>query len=213
MLSSVSMALVYLRDKGEIKLTPEVIRDNLSLSTILTLYNRTDLPNHIHTALKYYLSSVVGLDLTTQNISDVAGEQHGFLQMQFIKIFGGLIAYPQIFGGNNINLEDVLNSKKQFVLIVNFPDFSATIKEKEDYFHIFMYLLKSSFKQYSIDKNAHDWIKYVLLDKMPYTNLNLPIKLNIVPVNYIFLDEKEHSKGITIIPKKGELVKLLHPTT
>ncbi len=210
LLSSLSMALVYLRDKGEITLKPEVIQDNLSLSAILTLYKRTDLPNHIHTALKYYLSSVVGLDLTTQHISDFVREQHGFLQMQYIKILGNLNVYPQVFGGNNIHLEEVLNSQKKFVLIVNFPNFEETYQNKQDHFHIFMYLLKSSFKQYSIDKNAHDWNKYVLLAKMPKTNLNLPIKFNIVPVNYIFLDEQNYSEGITIIPEK-EHIKLIHP--
>lgn len=206
--SSILMALVYMRDTGEIKLTPNTIRDSLILDNVLKLYYREDFPTHIHSAIKSYLFALPAFNINLDKQSDSTYEMHGYLQMQFTRVLGFMIDfYQNVFNENTISLLSVLKKQEKFILIVNFPDFEK-FYDLENFFHIFMYYFKHSFIDYTINKNSLNYSTYLLLESMPEFNLNLPAKYNYVPVNYIFLDNKFSNEGIHIIPEKDNQISI-----
>ena len=95
LISVVMMILTYLRDKDEIILDWEIIREYLILDVLIKIHkpgnsHRIDLPKHTHAALRAYLFSIPGYDDSAVKQNDSVIEQHGYLQMVFTKIIGQL---------------------------------------------------------------------------------------------------------------------------
>lgn len=188
--SCLFMALVWLRDQGEIKLTPSLIREYLMFDKFIELYERTDLPTHINMALKSYLISLPGFTLEDKdNHKDIFLEQHRYLQMQYIKplcLMSDL--FPYIFNNDKTFLLDVLNKQEKFILIVNFPSFKDySLSSLFSFFYIFFL---QSLTQSSLDKNFSQYSYYLLLEDIDY-NINLPVKLLSAPVNFILNNNNE----------------------
>lgn len=130
LISAVIMALVYLRDEGEILLDVEKIREYLSLVNIIDLYKRKDLPHHVKEALKGYLVSLPGFDEKASKQSETVGEQHGYLQMQFTRTLGSLAdSYGFIYKTNlgEVDFRDVVLNRR--ILVVLLP---ALEKSKDE---------------------------------------------------------------------------------
>lgn len=188
--SCLFMALVWLRNQGEIKLTPSLIRDYLMLDKFIELYHRKDLPKHIHMALKSYLVSLPGFNIEEDNMrKDLVLEQHGYLQMQYIKplcLMSDL--YPYIFNNEKTFLLDVLNKQEKFILIVNLPSFKDySLSSLFSFFYIFFL---QSLNQSSLEKNFAQYPYYLLLEDIEY-NITLPEKFLSLPVNFILNNDKE----------------------
>lgn len=87
LISSVMMALIYMRDHKEILLDTSLIREHLILNNIVKLYkNRKDLPSHVGSALRAYLVSLPGFQESAVTQTITTNEQHGYLQMQISPI-------------------------------------------------------------------------------------------------------------------------------
>ncbi len=118
LVSTITMVLVYMRDKKELVLDVNQIREYLNLENILKLYKtREDFPPHIKATLKSYLVSLPGCQIGAPKQNDVTFEQHGYLQMQIVPILNKL----ELIENNNIVLtkiqwiQDVVNDKINFV--------------------------------------------------------------------------------------------------
>lgn len=88
LLSSLVYVLVYMRNKKEIILDVDIIREYLILKNIQKLAQRKDLSDNLLKELRCYLKS---LPFYQENVSiekqkEVTLENHGFIQMQFIKV-------------------------------------------------------------------------------------------------------------------------------
>ena len=125
MLIGVLRPLIWLRDKGEIKLNPETLMSFLSLDKMIALQERASkqMPAEIHKSLSSYLQSLAGFHrdagtMQTQTTLD----QHGYLQLIFVKLLEPLATtYGYIFQHheNLTSFEDVISDKK--ILLVLFP--------------------------------------------------------------------------------------------
>ena len=121
LISALMMALVDMRDKKEILLDVEIIRDYLILDNIIKLAKRRDLPSHVITALKAYLRSLPGYQEGAQKQSETVMDQHGYLQMQFTKILGSLSdSYGYIFKTNlgEVDFWDVVANRRILVVLL-----------------------------------------------------------------------------------------------
>lgn len=138
LLSTVLMALVYLRDNEELILDFEVINQYLLFENLYKLKNRKDLPRHIKDALQTYFSNLPGfIEGSVKQQHDYVLEKHGYLQMQFIRILHTLLSYKHLFyhyGGveeSRLKLQELYGGQKSFIFIVQFPDFSKTSQEMD----------------------------------------------------------------------------------
>lgn len=131
LMSSLLMALVYMRDKQGLKLNAGVIREYLFLNNIIKLYKNSEhFPQHIQTGLKSYLLSLPGFKMDVDKQSEIVEEQHGYLQMQYSKILSTLSEdYGYIFNSSSgeVDYYDVLYNKK--ILIILLPDLSKSAEE------------------------------------------------------------------------------------
>lgn len=82
-------ALAHLRDRDGLTLTMDALRDALILDNLETLARR-DLPANLAQSLRAYLRSLPGYaeGAAVAVQSDTTREQHGFLQMQFVRALG-----------------------------------------------------------------------------------------------------------------------------
>lgn len=92
MVSSVLMALVFLRDHHGQPLTVSVLREALVLEHLHTLSSDSRLPAHVLQALQAYLRSIPGSGQRSEagGFSDVVRDQHGYLQMQFSRVLASV---------------------------------------------------------------------------------------------------------------------------
>lgn len=121
LISALMMALVDMREKKEILLDVEIIRDYLILDNIIKLAKRRDLPSHVVTAIKAYLRSLPGFQEGAQKQSETVMDQHGYLQMQFTKILGSLSdSYGYIFKVNlgEVDFWDVVANRRILVVLL-----------------------------------------------------------------------------------------------
>ena len=121
LISALMMALVDMREKKEILLDVEIIRDHLILDTIIKLAKRRDLPSHVITSIKAYLRSLPGYQEGAQKQSETVMDQHGYLQMQFTKILGSLSdSYGYIFKVNlgEVDFWDVVANRRILVVLL-----------------------------------------------------------------------------------------------
>lgn len=201
--SCLFMALVYLRNIGEIKLSPKIIREYLIFDNFIKLYHRTDFPKHIHAALKSYLYSLPQFNEFIDKQNDTFLENHGYLQMQYIKALGVMVdIYSYIFEESHIDLFDILKKKEKFLLIVNFPDLKKYY-DSLSLFTIFYNLFLNSLTHYILDKDMIHYPYYILLENIEY-NLNLPNKLLSLPIN--FITTANTNSPLTIIPTNNGIL-------
>jgi intracellular multiplication protein IcmO len=145
LVSTLLQALVFLRDIKEILLDVGVIRDYLQLDKIIVLSKRNDLPIHIKTSVKAYLSSIPGFKEDSKAAqSDTVLEQHGYLQMQLTKVLSTLAdEYAHIFRTNlgEVNFWDVVVNRR--ILVVLLPALENSTDELANLGKIIIACLKA----------------------------------------------------------------------
>jgi intracellular multiplication protein IcmO len=126
MLTGVMRALCWLRDEGALDLTVGAIRDHMNLRKVIDLADEKqypDLPQHIRHTIKSYLSSLPGFQPEKgYRQASTTLDQHGFLEMQFTKIFGSLAdVYGHIFATpfGEVDMRDVVLNRR--ILVVMLP--------------------------------------------------------------------------------------------
>lgn len=136
LMSSLLMALVYMRDKNEIILDFNLIRENLSLENIIALSKKKNFPPHICIALQNYLKSIEGFQENAIKQSNTTQDQHGYLHMQLSQILGMLNdSYGYLFnGGLTINdskekINGLFGDKKNYIFIIELPPFEKSTDE------------------------------------------------------------------------------------
>lgn len=130
LISSIMLALVYLRDHDGLLLGVETIRDHLLLEKIQQLSKRRDLPAHVIQSLKSYLRSLPGYQDSAPKQSETVMDQHGYLQMQFTRILGSLAdIYGYIFKTNlgEVDFFDVVLNRR--ILVVLLPAMEKSTDE------------------------------------------------------------------------------------
>ncbi len=149
LISAIMMALVYMRDKKEILLDVDQIREYLILDNIIKLYKtRKDFPPHIKAALRGYLVSLPGFQESAPKQNDTVGEQHGYLQMQFTKILGSLSdQYGFIFKVNlgEVDFKDIVLNRR--ILVVLLPALEKSTEELANLGKIIVACLKQMMAQ------------------------------------------------------------------
>lgn len=122
LISAIMMSLTFMRDKKEILLDVDVIREYLLLDNIIKLYKtRRDLPKNAREALRAYLTSLPGFQENAPKQTDTAVEQHGYLQMQFTRLLGSLSdEYGYIFRTNlgEVDFWDVVANRRILVVLL-----------------------------------------------------------------------------------------------
>lgn len=125
MLGGLLKTLTYLRDRGEIKLDVELIRDYLPLDKIIELSRRTDIKPSKIAPIKKYLLELPGYtedDAITGDINPKAYEQHTYLTMQLTEVMADLSeTYGHIFGVplGEVDFKDVVFNRR--ILFVMLP--------------------------------------------------------------------------------------------
>lgn len=129
MFTGMMYALVWLRDAKGVALGVGDIRDHLQLGKLTTLINKEvypDMPERIVKSLKAYFSSLSGwnwdVDIKKNLANGDVTKQHGFLEMQFTKIFSSLVdVYSNIFNTSygEIDVYDVVLNRR--ILVVMLP--------------------------------------------------------------------------------------------
>lgn len=126
MLTGVMRALCFLRDDGQILLSLEVVRTHLRLGTLMSLTDEArypTMPEQMRKHIKSYLSSLPGYHPEKgARQSQTTLDQHGYLEMIFGKILGGLAdVYGHIFSDTQIDvaMSDVITNRR--VLSVTLP--------------------------------------------------------------------------------------------
>lgn len=130
LISAIMMALVFMRDNGEILLDVDIIREYLILDTIIKMNKRKDFPPHIKAALRGYLVSLPGFQEGANKQGETVLEQHGYLQMQFTKLLGSLAdQYGFIFKTNlgEVNFKDIVLNRR--ILVVLLPALEKSTDE------------------------------------------------------------------------------------
>ncbi len=127
MASGVINAAVFLRDRGDILLTPGVIREYMTLAKVVELAGDKRgiyrFPQPVFDALNAYLAALPGYNpqKPPHEQSSTTRDQHGYLQMQFTKIMGQLTdVYGHIFNCeiSEIHMEDVALQNRIFVGLI-----------------------------------------------------------------------------------------------
>lgn len=188
--SSLFMALVYLRDTGEIQLTPDVIRHYLMFDNFVSLYKREDLPKHVHAALKAYLFNLPEFELDKKP-TDTTLEMHGYLQMQYTKALGLMVdCYGFVFNDRYTSVLEVLQKQEKFVLFVELTHYEYT---NDTLFNIFFSMFIQSFVFHFYEPQLKNFYYYFLLDDIQ-ANLNLPSKLLSAQVSFLVMNNFENEK-------------------
>lgn len=117
-------ALAAMRDRNEINLDIEMIRNYMPLDKVVELAQRTDLPDTTIAPIKKYLLELPGYteeDAIMGQINNKAYEQHAFLTMQLTEVMGDLSeTYGHIFKAplGEVDFKDVVfNRRILFVLL------------------------------------------------------------------------------------------------
>ena len=146
LISAIMLALIYMRDQGEILLDVDMIREYLILDNIIKLYKdkrAVPFPPHIRNSIKAYLVSLPGFQEKAEKQSETVLEQHGFLQMQFTRILGSLADdYGFIFKTNlgEVNFRDVVLKRR--ILVVLLPALEKSTDELKNLGKIIVGCLK-----------------------------------------------------------------------
>ena len=135
MLGALLNVLVVMRDREEIVLGVDKIRDYMTLEEIIKLSRREDLPDAALVGVRKYLASLPGYseadlqfdqDGTPSEIDEKALEQHGYLMMQLTETLADLSdVYGHIFGVSHgdVDFKDVVFNRR--ILFVMLPSLEA----------------------------------------------------------------------------------------
>lgn len=124
MLGGLLKALTHMRDKGEINLDVETVRDYLPLDRIVELAQRTDIKDSALAAIKKYLGELPGYseeDAIMGQIQSKAYEQHGYLTMQLTEVMADMSdTYGHIFSSplGEIDYKDVVFNRRILFVIL-----------------------------------------------------------------------------------------------
>lgn len=163
LISTVMMVLTYFRDRDEILLDFEVIREYLIFNNLIKLYkrkNELNLPSHIISALNRYLFSIAGFQEYAIKQDNKVIEQHDLLVIHLNKILGIFSdTYGHIFNFHNskLGIEDFrsrLGNKNSIILVI-FPCFKKSLNE----FKILSKLFFNSFKLHKLSYDFEENIK------------------------------------------------------
>lgn len=125
LLAGLLRCLVALRERGEIQLNVQTIRDYMPLDKVVELTRRTDLTDYSILPLRKYLLELPGYseeDALAGDISPKAYEQHGYLTMQLTETLGDLgDTYGHIFNTplGEVDFKDVVFNRR--ILFVMLP--------------------------------------------------------------------------------------------
>ena len=97
----VILALVEMRDRKEILLDVDTIREYLILENIQKLASRRDLPNHIIQSLKSYLISLPGYVEGQPKQAEITMDNHGYCQMILMR---PCYFFEEVFKNKNKNI-------------------------------------------------------------------------------------------------------------
>lgn len=124
MLKGLLKALVYKRDRGEINLDIEVIRDNMTLDRMVAMSADENLPERAKSQIQKYLLELPGYSEDDAAINQINGEaykQHNFLTMQLSEVMTDLSdTYGHIFSAplGEVDFKDVIyNGRILFVML------------------------------------------------------------------------------------------------
>jgi len=139
--------LVWCRDEMNMPFGFDRLREVSSLKGVIALLDQAieyNAPERITAGLRGYLLSLPGFDSGRTNQSSTTNDQHGYLSMQFTRMFG-LIAdhYNHIFGSltPDVDLADVVKNRR--ILIVLLPSLEKSSSEIGSIGRMLVSLLKS----------------------------------------------------------------------
>lgn len=125
MLGALLKALGVMRDRNEVNLDVEAIRDHMTLNKMVEISQRADLPEASISPIKKYLLELPGFtedDAMMGQISNKAYEQHAYLTMQLTEVLGDLSeTYGHIFKAplGEVDFKDVVFNRR--ILFVMLP--------------------------------------------------------------------------------------------
>lgn len=121
--STLMNLLTYYRDYKGMIITPEVVREYLFLDKLIEAYGQTDLPTFVQTCLYTYLHTLPGFHFQNLTQSVVTYEQHGYVQMQFVKLIGNLTeTYGDIYNVDKPSVSYHQAFRDNQILIVLLPE-------------------------------------------------------------------------------------------
>lgn len=124
MLKSLMHALCDKRDRNEIELSIEEIRNHMTLDKIITVAQDDGLEQEARKSIMHYLEELPGFrmdDMFAGKLNAECYKQHGFLQMQLTEVMGDLSStYKHIYGGKygEIDFTDVIFQKRLLFVIL-----------------------------------------------------------------------------------------------
>ncbi len=149
LIAGVVRALVVMRDRGELVLDVDVIRNHIHLEKAAELaFRRPDLPANVREALENYLKTLPGFSRDKYEAGEdqerTTNDQHGYLEMQFTRVLGSLADdYGYIFrtGRGEVDLHDVVVNRR--ILVVLLPALEKSPNELANLGKVVVATLKS----------------------------------------------------------------------
>lgn len=136
LVSSVMMALVYLREKGEIVLSFDTMVEYFSLKKVEQLYSRKDLPLHINKALHTYLLSLPNYQFLEAQQNNTVIEHNGYMYMVIAQILGRLndnFKYLMKGGENQEQSQNKFNElyggQESLIFLITYPNYNTSTEE------------------------------------------------------------------------------------
>lgn len=152
MLTGVLRALTWMRDVKGYPLDAGVIRDHLSLRAVIDLSDpakNPEMPFHIRKSLSSYLTALPGYkEHMWYKQGQTTLDQHGYLEMQFSRIFGVLAdVYGHIFcaGHSEIDIHDIIENRR--FLLVSLPAMEKSSDELANLGRIVTSTIRAMFGQ------------------------------------------------------------------
>jgi intracellular multiplication protein IcmO len=186
MLTGIMYALCWLRDQGMIELNVGEIRDHMNLKKIIELADEglfPDLPRKIRHSIRSYLTSLPGYqEDKKEKQAQTTLDQHGYLEMQFTRIFGNLAdVYGHIFATpyGEVDMYDVVLNRR--LLVIMLPALEKSGDEIANLGKIVVAALKGMMGATLGNKLEGDWESIV--DNRP-TNSPSPFMVILDEVGY-----------------------------
>jgi energy-coupling factor transporter ATP-binding protein EcfA2 len=148
LVSAIIPVLVWFRDERNEQFSFATLRQAITLQGVLSVLDRaisSELPGNLIEGVRGYLESLPGYSRENgSKQSSTTKDQHGYLSMQFTRMFG-LIAdhYDHVFGSltPDIDMRDVVNNRR--ILIVLLPSLEKSSSEISSIGRVIVGLLKS----------------------------------------------------------------------
>lgn len=151
LISALINALVWLRDNSNEPLTANVIRESLNFKNLCRLHERLmmDAPYAVRAELRFYLNSLPGYqEEKGHKQSQVVLDQHGYLSMQWTRIFTLLSSnYGHILDElvPDVDIRDVILNRR--VLVVLLPSLERSTSDIQNIGSLMVGMIKSMLGQ------------------------------------------------------------------